>query len=86
MERILLLIVSLLSCFSAGARIPAETVGPGNALSACYRRCEKIDTFRPGIGLGLPVCRLIAGRLGGKIYLDSSYAAGAKFVVVLPYR
>lgn len=51
-----------------------------------FERFFKIDAFRPGIGLGLPVCRLIAGRLGGKIYLDSSYDAGAKFVVVLPYR
>lgn len=57
---------------------------PVSQAERIFERFFKIDTFRPGIGLGLSVCRLIAGRLGGRVYLDSTYSSGAKFVVILP--
>lgn len=51
-----------------------------------FERFFKVDAFRPGIGLGLSVCRLIAERLGGRVYLDGTYESGAKFIVRLPLR
>lgn len=57
---------------------------PASQADRIFERFFKIDTFRPGIGLGLSVCRLIAERLGGEVYLDKSYDKGAKFIVRLP--
>lgn len=41
---------------------------------------EKANTFIPGLGLGLTICRLMAQQLGGRIYLDNEYTSGARFV------
>lgn len=49
-----------------------------------FERFVKIDTFKQGLGLGLPLCRMIVTRLGGIILLDTSYKSGARFVVTLP--
>ena len=49
-----------------------------------FERFFKIDSFKAGLGLGLPLCRMIATRLGGSIRLDSDYHEGARFVVTLP--
>jgi PAS domain S-box-containing protein len=38
----------------------------------------------PGTGIGLAACRRIAEAHGGRIWLDTSYADGARFVVWLP--
>jgi two-component system NtrC family sensor kinase len=37
-----------------------------------------------GTGLGLAVCRGIVESAGGEITMDDTYAAGARFVIVLP--
>ena len=39
-----------------------------------------------GTGLGLPICRNIVRKLGGDIYLESSFWNGATFVVRIPVR
>ena len=49
-----------------------------------FERFVKLDTFKEGIGLGLPLCRTLAEKLGGSIRLDTSYQAGARFIVRLP--
>lgn len=49
-----------------------------------FNRFEKVDDFKQGAGLGLPICSEIANRLGGSILIDSSYVSGARFVFVLP--
>lgn len=49
-----------------------------------FERFFKLDTFYQGLGLGLPVCRLIACTLGGEVYLDTSYTRGARFRMTLP--
>lgn len=49
-----------------------------------FQRFEKLDSINPGFGLGLSICRSLTALLGGRIYLDSDYSKGAKFVVELP--
>ncbi len=49
-----------------------------------FQRFEKLDSFKPGFGLGLSICRSLTQLLGGKIYLDTKYAGGARFVVEFP--
>jgi signal transduction histidine kinase len=49
-----------------------------------FDRFEKLDKFKQGTGLGLNICRQIANLLGGKIYVDTSYAGGARFVFEHP--
>ena len=40
--------------------------------------------MNPGFGLGLSICRSLTTLLGGKIYLDTQYTGGARFVVEPP--
>lgn len=49
-----------------------------------FNRFEKINSFKQGVGLGLPICREIAKRLGGSVFLDTQYTHGARFIVKLP--
>ena len=51
-----------------------------------FQRFEKLDSMNPGFGLGLSICRSLATLLGGKIYLDTQYTGGARFVVELPLQ
>lgn len=54
-----------------------------------FERFTKSDDFIPGSGLGLYLCRLVAQRLKGEIYLDTGYTSGARFVLKLfinPFR
>jgi signal transduction histidine kinase len=44
----------------------------------------KLNDFKAGIGLGLPLSRKLAEQLGGKIELDTTYTDGAQFIVTLP--
>lgn len=54
-----------------------------------FERFTKLDTFNSGVGLGLFISQQIAGKLGGKVYLDSSCCdpeceTGSRFVFALP--
>ena len=49
-----------------------------------FQRFEKLDSFNPGFGLGLSISRNLTHILGGKIYLDTNYTGGARFVVEFP--
>ena len=49
-----------------------------------FGRFVKLDSFKQGIGLGLPLSRKLAEQLGGTVTLDTSYTAGARFVVNIP--
>ena len=44
----------------------------------------KVDDFKSGVGLGLPICRRLLHSLGGEVSLDTSYSSGARFVITLP--
>ena len=49
-----------------------------------FERFVKLDTFKEGIGLGLPLCRMLIEKLGGTVRLDTTYTQGARFIVTLP--
>lgn len=57
---------------------------PADKAEYIFDRFTKLDDFMPGTGLGLYSCRLIVTRLGGSIYLDTSYRDGACFCIDLP--
>ena len=61
--------------------------GPGvpeGMEESIFERFVKLDEFKQGSGLGLSICRMIAQRLGGKVWLDTSYKKGARFVLTIP--
>ena len=49
-----------------------------------FNRFLKLDTFVPGNGLGLYLCRLIVKRLTGEIKIDPEYNEGTRVIVTLP--
>jgi signal transduction histidine kinase len=78
-------------CASAAAgervRIDVEDDGPGVAPEIRERLFEPFTTTKDvgeGTGLGLAVCRGLVESAGGEIGFDASYAAGARFYVILP--
>lgn len=44
----------------------------------------QLDQYYDGTGIGLSVARSIAQRLGGNIWLDTTYTDGARFLFTLP--
>ena len=51
-----------------------------------FNRFSKLDTFMPGNGLGLYLCRLITERLAGEIKIDPAYKEGTRMIVTLPIK
>jgi len=49
-----------------------------------FDRFVKLDSFKEGIGLGLPLSRKLAQQLGGNVKLDTRYKEGARFTIELP--
>jgi signal transduction histidine kinase len=49
-----------------------------------FNHFYKIDNYKDGIGLGLPLARRIARQLGGDVTLDTNYTDGARFIISLP--
>ena len=50
-----------------------------------FDRFTKVDSFKPGSGIGLYLCRLIVTRLGGVIRVCPDYRAGCCIEITLPY-
>lgn len=67
-----------ISVTDTGCGIPKEKY------EEVFNRFSKLDTFVPGNGLGLYLCRLIVKRLVGEIKIDPDYAEGTRMVVTLP--
>lgn len=58
---------------------------PAGMEEEIFERFRKLDNFIPGTGLGLSFCRIASTRLGGNVFVDTSYKEkGARFVVELP--
>ena len=51
-----------------------------------FERFSKLDSFAQGAGLGLPIARMVAERLGGTLTLDAGYTGGAKFDLIIPIK
>ncbi len=57
---------------------------PAKEAEHIFEEFVQLDEYYDGTGIGLTVARSIAHRLGGDITLDTSYKAGARFVMSLP--
>lgn len=57
---------------------------PADKSDYIFERFSKLDSFMQGAGLGLPIARMVAERLGGTLTLDTSYTGGAKFDLIIP--
>lgn len=48
-----------------------------------FETFQKVDDFKTGVGLGLPICRRLIRSLGGEVSLDASYTNGARFIITI---
>ena len=70
----------ILTVEDTGCGIPADQA------ENIFERFVKLDSFKQGIGLGLPLSRKLAEQLGGILTLDTNYILGARFVLTLPFK
>lgn len=69
------------------ARIFVRDTGPGippREAENIFKRFYKLNEKTAGEGLGLPLCRILANRLGGSVLLDTAYTKGSRFIFTLP--
>lgn len=57
---------------------------PPDKAEKVFERFVKLNTYVQGTGLGLAISRLIVERLGGYIWVDTTYKEGARFVFTHP--
>lgn len=71
------------------ARFTVEDTGcgiPSDKQSTIFQQFENLHEKTQGLGLGLAICQLIVTYIGGKIWLDSSYKQGARFIFTHPVK
>ena len=56
---------------------------PADQTEHIFEEFVQLDTFTDGTGIGLTIARSIAQRMGGDLWLDTSYTQGARFVLEL---
>ena len=69
------------------AEILVEDRGKGIDPQYCdliFERFFKIDSFTPGCGLGLYICKSFVEMMGGQISFDSEMGKGSVFKILLP--
>lgn len=49
-----------------------------------FEQFYKVDSFKQGLGIGLPMSRKIAIRLGGTLDIDKSYHDGTRMILTIP--
>ena len=57
---------------------------PQDKAESIFERFVKLDSHIQGAGLGLSICRQLASSMGGRIWLDTNYTDGARFVFTIP--
>lgn len=57
---------------------------PADKIDTVFKRFEKLNRFVQGTGLGLHICKLIANGLHGRVWVESEYNKGSKFMFSLP--
>jgi nitrogen-specific signal transduction histidine kinase len=50
-----------------------------------FENFEKVNSFAPGLGMGLSMCKAIVTRLGGTISVESELGKGSCFCIWLPH-
>lgn len=60
-------------------------IPPENAQKV-FGRFEKLNEYAQGTGLGLSICKMNVERLGGQIWVDTTYTDGARFVFTHPLK
>ena len=68
-------------------RFTVEDIGPGIAPEAkefIFKPFTKVDDLSEGLGLGLPLAKRHAVRLGGNLFYDDSYHEGCRFILEMP--
>ena len=70
----------VVSIEDTGCGIPSEKA------EDIFGEFVQLDEFKDGVGIGLPLSRNIANRLGGDIALDTHYTNGARFLFTLPLK
>ena len=69
---------ALFSVSDTGCGIPPEK------RKRVFERFEKLNEYAQGTGLGLSICKLIVEKWGGRIWIDSQFPRGARFVFTHP--
>lgn len=67
--------------------ISVEDTGKGipqDDLDRIFERFVKLDSYVPGTGLGLPICKSLVESIGGKITVTSTLGKGSKFSFTVP--
>ena len=59
---------------------------PADQAERIFDEFVQLDEYYDGTGIGLTVARSFARRLGGDVVLDTTYTAGARFVMTLPRK
>ncbi len=84
-------VVIAISLHGDQARISVRDQGSGvtaSARSSMFERFARAkqgrDSFAPGLGLGLYICKTIMDLHGGSIEVESAVGAGSTFVLLLP--
>lgn len=57
---------------------------PPEQAERIFEEFVQLDDYYDGTGIGLTVARSICRRLGGDVTLDTTYTAGARFIMTLP--
>lgn len=73
-------------CTDSGVRFTVEDTGigiPEDQSERVFEEFAQLNSFTEGTGIGLTVARSIAQRMGGNLWLDTSYTGGARFVLEL---
>ena len=70
--------MAVFSVSDTGCGIPLEKQ------KQVFERFEKLNEYAQGTGLGLSICRLTVQKWGGKIWIDSTYTKGARFIFTHP--
>ena len=74
-----------LDALNVNIRIEDTGIGvPNDKKELIFERFEKVDTFNPGSGLGLSICRELLKRMNGTICCDKDYTDGLAIIIQFP--
>jgi signal transduction histidine kinase len=57
---------------------------PHEKAEEIFKRFVKLDSYKPGIGIGLTVARVIVSKMRATLKVDTNYKEGARFVIIHP--